>query len=138
MKVAFLTNEVPPYRVPLYAELAKSPGWEFRVFTCVDREIGRQWTVETSLPFSTQRSYSLSYVRRRNYAGQEGFGDERQIHLPVGLLWNLLRYAPDVIISGEMGARTAIGALYARLCGSRLLVYFVGVFRRDAPHGMRH
>jgi glycosyltransferase involved in cell wall biosynthesis/peptidoglycan/xylan/chitin deacetylase (PgdA/CDA1 family) len=131
-RVAYLTNEIPPYRVPLYGELAATPGWEFSVFTCVDREVGRLWDVQQEFPFPTKRSYSLSYIRRIQHSGRETFGDVRQIHLPIGHLWDLWRFRPDVIISGELGARTLIAALYARLFRSRLLVYFEGT-----PHTER-
>jgi glycosyltransferase involved in cell wall biosynthesis len=130
-RVAFLTNEVPPYRIPLYHELARTPGWDFRVFTCIDREMDRLWDIRQSFPFVTKRSFSLSYVRRLRHGGRERFDDSRQIHLPIGHLCDLYRFAPDVIISGELGARTAIAALYARLFRTRLVVYYEGTPHTD-------
>src|SRR3954452_8450224 len=106
VRVALLTNEIPPYCVPYYRELAATPQWDFQVFTCVEREADRQWAVAQKLPFATRRCFSLSYMRRLRRAGSNGFDDIRQIHLPVGLFWELLRFKPDVILSGELGART--------------------------------
>jgi len=130
-RVAFLTNEIPPYRVPLYEELAATPGWDFRVFTCIDREIDRLWDVRQKFPFSTKRSFSLSYVRRLRHCGRESFNDSRQIHLPVGHAWDLYRFSPDVVISGELGARTLIASLYAQLFHRRLVVYYEGTPHTD-------
>jgi glycosyltransferase involved in cell wall biosynthesis len=126
LRVALLTNEIPPYCVPYYRELAATPEWDFQVFTCVEREADRQWAVAEKLPFATRRCFSLSYMRHLRRAGRQGFDDIRQIHLPIGLLWELMRFKPDVILSGELGARTLIAALYARLFGRRLIVSFEG------------
>ena len=90
LRVALLTNEVPPYRVPKYRDLATTPGWDFRVFTCVDRERHRLWKVSHDLPFTTRRSYSLSYVREiRHDHGH--FAEQHEVHLPIGLVWDLWR-----------------------------------------------
>jgi glycosyltransferase involved in cell wall biosynthesis len=126
LRVALLTNEIPPYCVPYYRELGATPEWDFQVFTCVEREADRQWAVEEKLPFATRRCFSLSYMRRLRRAGRNGFDDIRQIHLPLGLFWELMRFKPDVILSGELGARTLIAAVYARLFGRRLIVSFEG------------
>lgn len=132
LRIAWLTNEIPPYRVPFYSELAGTPGWYFQVFTCTDREVYRLWNVQAELSFAVQQSYSLSYVRRNRHAGPENFDDIRQVHLPVGLFGDLRRFSPDVIVSGELGARTLIAALYSRLFNRRLVVSFEGT-----PHTER-
>jgi glycosyltransferase involved in cell wall biosynthesis len=125
LRVALLTNEVPPYRVAKYRDLAATPGWDFRVFTCVDRERHRLWNVSHDLPFTTRRSYSLSYVREiRHDHGH--FVDQHEVHLPIGLVWDMWRFNPDVIISGEFGARTLIASLYSWLRRRPLLVRFEG------------
>ena len=129
--MAFLTNEIPPYRVPLYQELAETSDWDFRVFTCIDREVDRLWNVPQSFPFSTKRSFSFSYIRRLRHAGRESFDDSRQIHLPIGHFWDLHQFSPDVVISGELGARTLIAAAYTRLFRRRLVVYYEGTTHTD-------
>jgi len=131
IRVAFLTNEIPPYRVPLYQELAETPDWDFRVFTCIDREVDRLWNVPRSFPFSTKRSLSFSYIRRLRHEGRESFDDSRQIHLPIGQFWDLYKFSPEVVISGELGARTLIAAAYTRLFRRRLVVYYEGTTHTD-------
>jgi len=125
-RVALLTNEIPPYRVPVYRELAATPGWDFEVFTCIDREQDRLWNVEDTFPFATRRSASFSYKRTVRRSGPESYDDIRQIHLPVGLFKDLYRFSPDVVISAELGARTLIAATYTRLLGRKLITYFEG------------
>ena len=131
VRVAFLTNEIPPYRVPLYQELAETSNWDLRVFTCIDREVDRLWNVPQSFPFSTKRSFSFSYIRRLRHAGRESFDDSRQIHLPIGHFSDLYQFSPDVVISGELGARTLIAAAYTRLFRRQLVVYYEGTTHTD-------
>lgn len=126
LRVALLTNEIPPYRVPLYRELAADDSWDFKVFTCVERENDRLWNVESAFPFPTRRSCSFSYTRTIRRKSQISFNDVRQIHLPVGLLPDLYRFRPDVVISSEFGARTLLAAIYAKLRRCRLITYFEG------------
>lgn len=126
LRVALLTNEIPPYRVPLYQALAGTPGWEFTVFTCTQRECNRQWAVMEPKGFSHQQSWSLSYVRKERYEDQTGFTETTEIHVPIGVFWDLSRYRPDVILSLEMGARSLLAAAHACLMRKRLVLYFEG------------
>jgi len=132
MKVVLLTNEIPPYRVPLYRALAATPDWDFQVFTCVQREVFRQWTVAGELGFSHRRSLSLSYLRHERHRGHAEYEETTQVHLPLGLFFDLWRARPDVIISLELGARSVIASTYARMTGTRLVFYFEGT-----PHTER-
>lgn len=132
LRVALLTNEIPPYRVPLYRDLAGTPAWDFTVFTCVDREFNRQWNVTEQLGFPHKQSWSLSYVRQERYSGGAAYKETTQIHLPIGVIGDLWRYRPDVVLSLEMGARSLLAAAYARLMRKRLVLYFEGT-----PHTER-
>ena len=126
LRVALLTNEIPPYCVPYYQELASTPNWDFKVFTCTDRETDRLWQVEKHLSFASKRCFSLSYHRTTRHQSRITFDDRRQVHLPLGMLWDLYRFNPDVILSGELGARTLIAALYSKLRNRPLIVSFEG------------
>jgi glycosyltransferase involved in cell wall biosynthesis len=46
-----------------------------------------------------------------------------EIQFPFGALEALRRFRPDVVVSGELGARTALSALYARLAGVPLVIW---------------
>ena len=77
LRVALLTNEIPPYRVPLYQALAGTPGWEFAVFTCtagMQSAMGRDGTEGV---FSSTE-LALSYLRKEHYGSDgihRGHGD---------------------------------------------------------------
>ena len=107
--------------------VGQTPNWDFQVFTCVDRERHRLWKVQHDLPFAMRRSFSLSYFRTVTHA-DHGFAERHEVHLPVGLFVDLWRFNPDVIISGELGARTLIAALYSRMRDARF--WFASRVRR--------
>jgi glycosyltransferase involved in cell wall biosynthesis len=130
LRVALLTNENTPYRVPLYRELASTPGWDFRVYTCVDREHDRLWNVPDTNGFITKKSFSLSYKRRQNV---DGAVLERQVHFPLGIVSDVLKFRPDVVFSNEFGVRTLLASLTSKLMGHRLIVY-----SESTPHTERH
>lgn len=94
MRVALVTNIVAPYRVPVFRRLAETPGWRLRIFTSAEREFDRSWSVDTS-GLEVERVPGIS---------QPLHG--RTLHLPLGLPLALRRFRPDVVVSGELGARS--------------------------------
>ena len=80
VRVALLTNIVPPYRVPVYRALADTPGWRLRVFTNAETEFDRSWQVDTS-GLDVECVPSLSLVR-----------GHRTLHLPWALPPALARW----------------------------------------------
>ncbi len=126
LRVALLTNENTPYRVPLYRELAATPGWEFQVFTCIDREFDRLWDVTATDGFNTKQSYSLKYMRRQNFGEDQKCVVDKEVHLPVGIVPDMFKFRPDVVLSNEFGVRTLLASLTAKLTGHKLIVYNEG------------
>jgi glycosyltransferase involved in cell wall biosynthesis len=123
LRVALLTNENTPYRVPLYRELASTTGWDFHVFTCIDREFDRLWEVSEPAGFKTKKSYSLKYMRHQDFGHQQVCHVKKEVHLPIGIVTDLLKFRPDVVLSNEFGMRTLLAAFTAKLIGHKLVVY---------------
>ena len=119
-RVALLTNFVAPYRVPFYERLRDRLG-QFRVFASTAMEPDRAWAPEWgSLDVVVQRNATLRWMHRR----PGGLRQELYIHVPYDTLPRLAAFAPDVVISGEMGARSLQAALYRRLHpGSRMVLW---------------
>ena len=108
MRVALLTNFIAPYRVPLLEALRDRVG-ELRVFLSTPMEEDRDWAVDWgSLDVVVQRNVTLRRTRRDS----AGFTTGLLIHFPYDTIAQLARYRPDVVISGELGARSAQAALY--------------------------
>lgn len=118
-RAAILVNFIPPQRVSFYRALAG----EFdvaRFFLSTDMESNRQWTVDTaSLDVELQRSLTFP-VRWRHPLGS---GGEAYVHLPLKTVGDLEHFQPDVVISAELGARTALAALYCKMRNTPLVIW---------------
>jgi glycosyltransferase involved in cell wall biosynthesis len=122
VRVAFLTNIVSPYRAPVFRPLAETPGWSLRVFVNARSEFDRQWAVNAN-SFDCVVSRSVSIRRRVRSRKPVPFSQVVTWHLPTGMWGDLRRFRPDVIVSHELGPRTAIAAIYARLHRIPLVIW---------------
>jgi len=122
MRVALLISIPAPYRIPVYRDLAGTPGWTLRVFASAESEFDRSWQVDAKdLDIETPRSVAF----RHRVSGDAGSGATRVVtrHLPLGLFGALCRFRPDVVIGGELGLRTLVALAYARLMGRPLVIW---------------
>jgi glycosyltransferase involved in cell wall biosynthesis len=118
MRVALLTNFIPPYRLPLFEALQREVG-ELRVLVSARTEHGRSWDVNWGdLDVVQQRTISL----RRTWRTSR-FAEAYQMHIPVDTIPQLRRFRPDVILTGEMGARSLQAALYARMSRTPIVLW---------------
>jgi len=109
MRVALLTNFIPPYRVPLFQALAPKVG-NLRIFLSTKMEKGRAWPVEWGdLDVVLQKGLTIPRTWRT-----ARFREPIEMHLPIDTMRVLREYKPDVIVSGEFGLRTAAAVRYAR------------------------
>lgn len=139
IRVAFATNIISPYRVPLFAALGRTPDWEFKLFSCCKMEFDRQWMPIVDPPFAHKKSFNISYARMRKHSSQVGFANKSQVHIPLGLWFDLWFFRPDVVISDEMGARSLIAAIYAFLARKSFIIWSYGTLHseRDASWKQR-
>jgi glycosyltransferase involved in cell wall biosynthesis len=123
MRLALLTNIVPPYRVPVFRALADTPGWTLRVLTNAEREFDRDWEVDTA---------GLDVELVRSLARVSGGGTR---FVPLGLAGALRRFAPDVVLSTELGARTSLALCWCALHRVPLVVWSYTTQVRAAEAG---
>lgn len=131
LRIALATNFVSPFRIPLFTALASTRGWDFMVFTSCKMEFDRQWEPSCNLPFPYKKSFNISYKRSIIHTTPVEFRDERQIHLPIGLWFDLWRFRPDIIISTEMGARSLVAANYALIARKPFVLWFYGTIHTE-------
>ncbi|CAA6690758.1 MULTISPECIES: WecB/TagA/CpsF family glycosyltransferase [unclassified Lentimonas] len=121
-RVAFLTNIVSPYRKPVFQALADTPGIELRVFVDAQSEFDRNWKVELSdLPL--EQTHCFSWKQQEQTKGPISFQQTLTKHMPYGLPYQLKRFNPEVVISLELGLRTALAALYCKVTGTELVIW---------------
>jgi glycosyltransferase involved in cell wall biosynthesis len=118
VRLALLTNFIPPYRLPLLEHLQQRVK-QLSVFVSTPMERNRRWPTDWGRLFvHSQRSIAIS----SNWHHPHGFTDGVTIHFPYDTIPQLVKFRPDVIISGELGARTLQAAVYRKLHPSSRLV----------------
>ena len=123
--VALLTNAPAPYRTPLLNELARR--CRLLVMFDLPREAGREWEVdESDFDFEARFLRSVSIPRRKRY------GARPFLHVPLNVVPVLERFGSDVVVAGELGARTASAAAFCRLRKRPLVVQWEGTPHTEA------
>jgi len=119
LRVAFLTNLIPPYHKPVLDLLAQR--YALRVLLSTPMESNRPWKVDwQGLDVVAQKTYTAQGFWRH----PRGFSEPLAIHIPLDNFTQLRRLAPDVIISAEMGARTLLAILFRKVHpASRLIIW---------------
>ena len=118
--MVLLTNFVPPYRIPVFLELQRRLK-QFRVLISTRMEADRPWNPEAGgIDVVVQRSFT----RKTKWNQPRGFSERTYLHFPYDTIAQLIRYRPDVIISGEFGFRTLNSVFYRFLFRrTRLIVW---------------
>ncbi len=114
-KIAVLTNELPPYRRPIFELLGQHEGFEVKVYLSTRKEPHRLWDDAANLPHvmvQTILNFAIRFPK-----------SERLIHFPIAAPLVLMREHPDVIISAEFGFRTLMAWLYCALLRKPLIIW---------------
>ena len=120
--MAVLVNTIAPYRLPIYASLAE----RFDMLLLHGgREANRTWSLTLPDSLKAKEVWTIQ-VPMRKQTGVAGIWDTQYVHVPVGLLWLLPKFAPDAILTNELGLRTWISLLYGRLAGVPVWVQWEG------------
>lgn len=122
-KLALISNELPPYRRPVFERLGQRSGIRLKALLCTPREAHRIW----SPPHSTHHT-AIDFVRNitfnRKVRGPDTAHQRtRRIHIPYGLPVALARWRPDVVISGGFGAPSLLASIYSRITGCKFLLW---------------
>jgi glycosyltransferase involved in cell wall biosynthesis len=109
--VVFLVNFVAPNLLEVFRELSRRFK-SFTVVSSVPMEGNRQWKLESEgLEVRIQRTWTITRTSRH----PSGYAEPNYIHIPLDSWSQLRRLKPDVVISLELGARTAFSAAYRLL-----------------------
>lgn len=107
--LVMLTNFIPPYRLPVYEELAGRVE-KLTILLSTPMEPNRNWQAEWgSLDVRVQRTLTI----HRPWRHASGFTDTLHIHVPIDTNAQLKKLQPDVILSAELGTRSLFSTLYA-------------------------
>ena len=106
MKLAVLTNILAPYRVPLFAAMARRVD-DFTVFLMAKQEENRQWDIGL-VPFKTE---VLKGVHLKPQSA------EVSLHWNYGVVSSLRRANPDIVMSGGFAPANLEAYLYCKFFG---------------------
>lgn len=123
MRIAIVTNFLAPYTVRLLVELQRQlPATDqLRVFLSTEMEHDRDWEADWD-ELEVVVQHSITFQSRARHP--HGFATRSFTHVPLDTLSLLYRYQPDVLVSGEMGARSLQAVAYKSLHKDvRLLIW---------------
>ena len=117
IKIAVLTNELPPYRRPVFDLLGRHEKLDVTIYLSTRKEPHRLWNPvpdSFSVRIKTVSSFSITLKQQRR---------ERLVHFPIGALGALLKQRPHAVISGEFGFRTLLSAMYCFIFRKPLIIW---------------
>jgi glycosyltransferase involved in cell wall biosynthesis len=120
-RVALLTNFIPPYRAPLFRLLARELA-ALRIFVSTPMEPNRAWLPEwDDLDVAVLPSLTLNRTEKHPHA----FVNPIFVHLPYTALFQLWRFRPEVVVSGQLGLASLLSAIYCLLRRDAALVLWL-------------
>ncbi|RMF80234.1 MAG: hypothetical protein D6737_08735, partial [Chloroflexi bacterium] len=117
--VVIINNQIMPYRVPLFTQLAARDRIRPHILYCAQNAGDRQWTLEHfTLAYSYQilPGFSLSLAKRL-------YGERRTIWLNPTLLFTLMRLRPDVVIGYEYSVPALTALFYSQLSQCKYITW---------------
>jgi glycosyltransferase involved in cell wall biosynthesis len=129
IRVALLTNILPPYRISFLNELAGLV--DLTVIVNALTTPDRSWKVDTStLRFDLKVEGGASTRIKRAGAGDHR--EARYVHFATHTIPMLREARPQLIVSAELGLRTAQARLYARWRRIPVICFWEGTAHTEA------
>lgn len=100
LRIAVVANTPPPYRVPMYSQLARMPGVALHVIFCSRREPNRLWDLP---PLDFDHEFL-----REQWIAMKG----RYIHNNIGVLPALRKFKPDIVVTDGFNPTHLYAFLY--------------------------
>ena len=108
LRTALLTNSLSPHSLPVCERISRSV-CEFRAFVSSDADRYHNFPrAKASFPVTVQSSFNRLGLPRRAY----GAWQDSELHVPYDTYLQLKNYKPDLILSVQLGMRTALAVLY--------------------------
>ena len=105
-KIAYVTNEPAPYRIPALNRMAAASDLRLHVIFCCEREPNREWNLPAM-------EFDRTFLRERITTFKD-----RYIHNNIDVIPTLKRLAPDVVITGGFNPTHLYAFGYALMKGA--------------------
>ncbi len=125
-RVALVTNNPAPYRVPVFNTVSDNPEWDMHFVFSAAREPDREWDFDP-IRFKTY------YLKERHYDVGGKF-----IHFNPDL-WSLLsKLRPELIIINAFNPTNVLAFIYARLHGCAVGLLIDGTVMSESKLSLAH
>jgi glycosyltransferase involved in cell wall biosynthesis len=115
VSVWLIHNNIPPYRVPLFAEIAKRADFDFSVVLTAPKCRHRpHWKTEAEL-----MPYKVLTMKGLNF----GWFDSSSVSISLGLLPSLIQRRPDILICSGFSLATLMVFIYSKLFSKKYIVW---------------
>ncbi|WP_136420205.1 glycosyltransferase family 4 protein [Herbaspirillum sp. ST 5-3] len=104
-RLAIITNEPPPYRLPVFQRVSRTPGITLQVIFCARREPNRHWDLP---PFEFDHVFLRDRISTVN---------GRYIHNNPDVIPALRRFAPDLVVIDGLNPTQLYAFCYAWIKG---------------------
>lgn len=114
-RVWLLHNNIPPYRVPLFAEIAKTGDFDFCVvLTAAKCKHRPHWKTKAELmPFKVLTMKGLNFR----------WSEDTSVSISLSLFFSLILRRPDVVICSGFSLSTFLVFLYTRLPRKKYIIW---------------
>jgi len=127
IRLAVVTNEPPPYRIPVFHRVGRMPGVCLEVIFCARREPNRKW----DLP---PMQFNHTFLRERITTVKEG----RYIHNNPDVVPALKRFSPDVVVTDGFNPTQLYAFGYALVKRLAHVSLTDGTYRSEQSLSMVH
>lgn len=126
LRLVIVTNIPAPYRLPVYALLAREPDIDLHVVFCSGREPDRQWNLgQADFPHTFLNESFVSYRGRF-------------IHINHDIWSVLLRLRPDLVVTTGFNPTHVLAYAWTRLHGARHVAMTDGTLESEARLSKLH
>ncbi|RJF99215.1 glycosyltransferase family 4 protein [Noviherbaspirillum saxi] len=126
LRISLVSNELPPYRVPFFRALDRTPGVTLQVLFCTRREPNRMWDIPM-LDFGHEFLHEHFITVR-----------DRYIHNNPGVVKALHKFLPDVVITGGFNPTHLYAFAYALVARRPHIAMTDGTDRSERDLGRWH
>lgn len=111
MKIVYLTNIAPPYRIPLFEKLSNDTNHEFRFIFCSEKEGNRDWNINI-------QHLKPIYLKKTITKTKDGFNYR---HIDWNIFNKLFQINPDTIIITGLYPTMIFAYIYAIIFRKKLV-----------------
>lgn len=118
-RVAIITNGIPDYRLPVFKEVLDGGRFQLRFFLSSAPKYTSNSALKL-LPIKFIAGLNIWFTSRHDKVNAL---QREQLPIPIGLLVDLVKFRPDIIIAGDFGLRSFICWMTAKLLSVPLVLW---------------